>query len=45
MTEITKLIIGGIIGGIIWFIIAYLILCLPLDLEIKKIRKERKNKC
>jgi hypothetical protein len=35
---------GIVIGGIIWFVIAYLIFCLPLDLEIRKIRKERKNK-
>jgi hypothetical protein len=35
---------GIVIGGVVWFVIAYTILCLPLDLEIRKIRKERKNK-
>jgi len=33
--------LGLIIGGIIWFIVAYLIFCLPLDIEIYKIRKGR----
>ena len=31
------------IAGIIWFVIAYCVLCLPMDLEIKKIRKERRK--
>jgi len=36
--------LGIIIGSIIWSIIVYLVLCLPLDLEIKKIRKDREKR-